>query len=243
MSTETPWPTPLPSPHPDETPQQLSRAALRADAVAFAVIAAASLVLALAVGALWRWTAPAVLGTASQGSAYYTAPEGKSFIARDGWYALYACIAAVLLALSASLRYRKSASVGAAIGLGAGGIAGGYLAAWFGGVIGPGHGSISRAAHGVADGATFDLPVVVRATGIIWLWPAVAAGLFFFLLLLFGPAEPEFEDRLFPVWGTEPAAGLPSPEDGSPAAFPGQLPDPLPEQLPEQQQRQPPSAP
>jgi hypothetical protein len=210
MSTETPWPTPLPSPH-DQTPQQLSRTAVRADLGACAVLTGAGLALAFAVGALWRWTAPAVLGVVNQGSAYYAAPEGKTFVGRDGWYALFACIAAVLLALFAFLRYRREGSVGAAIGLAGGGIAGGYLAAWFGGFIGPGRGSISRAVHGVADGTTFNLPLTVRATGVIWLWPAIAAGLFFFLLLLFGPAEPEPDLQLFPVWGEQQDNGSGNP--------------------------------
>jgi hypothetical protein len=214
MSTETPWPTPLPSPH-DQTPQQPSRIAVRADLGACAVLTAAGLLLAFAVGALWRATAPAVLGVVNQGAAYYAAPEGKTFVGRDGWYALFACIAAVLLALFAFLRYRANGSVGAAIGLAGGGIAGGYLAAWFGGFVGPGRGSITRAVHGVANGATFNLPVSVRATGVIWLWPAVAAGLYFFLLLLFGPIEPELELELEPeqeqqafrAWGEQPEQG------------------------------------
>jgi len=205
MSTETPWPTPLPSPH-EQTPQQPSRITVRADLRACAVLTTGGLLLALAVGALWRATAPAVLGVVNQGAAYYAAPEGKTFVGRDGWYALFACIAAVLLALFAFLRYRANGSVGATVGLAGGGIAGGYLAAWFGGFVGPGRGSITRAVHGVANGATFNLPVSVRATGVIWLWPAVAAGLFFFLLLLFGPIEPELEpeQQPFPVWGDQP---------------------------------------
>jgi len=205
MSTETPWPTPLPSPHSDEDSQLpfLRRPEARVDAAAFAVIAGASVALSFGVGALWRALTPAVQGVVNQGGVYYAAPEGETFVARDGWFALFACIAAILLALFAFLRYRRSGSVGAAIALAAGGIGGGYLAAWFGAMIGPGGGSILQAAHGVANGATFDLPMSIRAIGVIWLWPAVAAGLFFFLILLFGPSDPEPEQQLYPIWGTE----------------------------------------
>ncbi len=205
MSTETPWPTPLPSPHSGGEPQipLARRTEVRHDVAAFAVVAGAGVVLSFAVGALWRTFAPAVLGVVSQGGVYYSAPEGKTFVARDGWFALFACLAAILLALLAFLRYRRGGSVGAAVALAAGGIGGGYLAAWFGAIIGPGEGSITRAAHGVANGATFDLPMSVRAVGVIWLWPAVAAGLFFFLILLFGPSEPEPEQPFFPGWGAE----------------------------------------
>jgi hypothetical protein len=216
MSTETPWATPLPSPHEDGLPQPGPRAVPRADLAAFAVVAAAGLALAFAVAALWRWAAPAVLGTVSQGSAYLVAPEGKTFVAHDGWYALFACLAALLLAVFAFLRYRAAGSVGAVIGLATGGIAGGYLAAWFGGELGPGRGSISRAVAGVADGKTFALPLTLRATGVIWLWPAVAAGLFFFLVLLFGPNEPQPEEQLFPVWGGPREAEAPPYGYGTP---------------------------
>lgn len=208
MSTETPWPTPLPSPHQEDSPQRTSRSgwsriwpAARADAVAFAVVAVAGVVAAFPIGALWKWTAPAVLGVVNQGYVYLSAPETKTFIARDGWFALYATIVGILLALLAFVRYRRKAGTGAALGLAAGGIAGGYLAAWFGGQLGPGGGSISRAAQAVAAGTNFNMPLTVRAIGVIWLWPAVAAGLFFFLMLLFGPAEPEPELPQFQGWG------------------------------------------
>lgn len=231
MSTETPWPTPLPSPHSDDRPQPpLSRRPeIRADTAAFAVVTGASVALSLGVGALWRGLAPAVLGVVNQGAVYYAAPESETFVARDGWFALFAAIAAILLALGAFARYRHGASVGAALGLAAGGIGGGYLAAWFGAIIGPGRGSILHAAHSAANGTTFDLPVTVRATGVIWLWPAVAAGLFFFLILLFGPSEPEAQPSPFPGWGAQHDGAVPgaAPQPADRPGWPGadQRPD------------------
>jgi hypothetical protein len=191
MSTDTPWSTPLPSPHEGGLPQRPARPEITADAIAFGVLTAAGVVLAFAVGALWRASAPAVLGVLSQGNPYLSAPEGKTFIARDGWFALYACIAAILLAVFAFFRYRRKGGTGAALGLALGGYASSYLASWFGKFIGPGRGHLDRVLHGLPDGSTFELPFRVRATGVIWLWPAVAVGLFFFLILLFGPSEPE----------------------------------------------------
>lgn len=206
MSTEMPWQTPLPPTHQDENPQGIARPRRRewvADAVAFAVVAGAGVVAAFPVGALWRSTAPAVLGVVSQGNVYLSAPESKTYVARDGWFALYACIAAVLLALFAFVVFRRRASIGAALALAAGGFAGGYLATWFGKVIGPGGGSMQQAAQSVSSGTNFGLPLYVRATGVVWLWPAVAVGLFFFLMLLFGPSDPEREPTAFPGWGEE----------------------------------------
>ncbi len=190
MSTQTPWPTPLPYPHQDEQQRLRLWPQVRADVVACLVVAAASVVLALAVGALWRAVAPNVLGVISQGDAYLAAPESKTFVARDGWFAVFDCSAAVLLALGAYFRFRRGGSAGAIVGLVGGGIGAAYLAAWFGAKIGPGHGSIADVVHGLKDGAGFDLPLTVRATGVIWLWPAVAVGLYFILLLLFGPNDP-----------------------------------------------------
>lgn len=160
------------------------------DVRAFLGIGVAGIVMGVVVGALWRWISPAIQGVISQGSAYYAAPEGKTFIAQDGWFALLALCAGVLLAVAAFVRCRATGSLGAILGLGAGGVGGGYFAAWFGTYIGPGHGSIQRAVQGVAENATFDLPMQLRSTGVIWLWPAAAAGLYFFLMLLFGPDDP-----------------------------------------------------
>jgi hypothetical protein len=160
------------------------------DVRAFLGVGIAGVAMGVVVGALWRWISPAIQGVISQGSAYYAAPEGKTFIAQDGWFALLALCAGVLLAVAAFVRCRATGSLGAILGLGAGGVGGGYLAAWFGTYIGPGHGSIQRAVQGVTENATFDLPMQLRSTGVIWLWPAAAAGLYFFLMLLFGPDDP-----------------------------------------------------
>jgi hypothetical protein len=227
MSTDTPWSTPRPpvpeEPAPEAPGSSAPSLALRDDLRAGAITALIALVLAFPVGALWRWVSPPVVGVFSQHVAYYAEPEGKTFIARDGWFAVFACIAALLVSVFAFVRYRKGPSAGAAVGLAGGGIGAAYLAAWFGAYIGPGQGSTARAVAGVADGATFDLPLTVRATGVIWLWPAVAVGLFFFLMLLFGPSEQRAPE--FPGWGAEqavppaPASALP-PESAPPAAGP-----------------------
>jgi hypothetical protein len=204
MSTDTAWSTPAVPEDPDPRPRSLAELikALLDDVRAGVITAALGAVLAFAVGAAWRWVAPPVLGIYSQHNAFYAAPEGKTFIARDGWFAFFACIAALLLGTFAFLRYRKHGSAGAAVGLAFGGFGAGHLAAWFGAYVGPGRGSASRVVAHLADGATFDLPLTVRATGVIWLWPAVAVGLFFLLMLLFGPSDPPQPAELA-GWGTE----------------------------------------
>jgi hypothetical protein len=192
MSTDTVRSTHAVPEDPDPRPRSLAELikALLDDIRACVITAVLGVLLAFAVGAVWRWVSPPVLGIYTQHNAYYAAPEGKTFIARDGWFALFACVAALLLGTFAFLRYRKRGSVGAAVGLAFGGYGAGYLAAWFGAYVGPGRGSASRVVAHLADGSTFDLPLTVRATGVIWLWPAVAVGLFFLLMLLFGPSDP-----------------------------------------------------
>ncbi|MGH6655999.1 MAG: hypothetical protein ACRDVE_12440 [Actinocrinis sp.] len=191
MSTQTPWPTPLPYPYQDERQTPSAWRQVRGDVVACLTLAGAAVVLAAAVGALWRWVAPNVLAVMSQGDAYLQAPETKTFVARDGWFAVFGCAAAVLLALAGYFRYRREGAVGAVVGLAGGGIGGAYLATWVGAQIGPGHGEhIAAMVHGLKDGTVFAVPLTVRALGVLWLWPAVAVGLFFILLLLFGPNDP-----------------------------------------------------
>lgn len=220
MSTDTAWSTPAAPEDPDPRPRSLVELikVLLDDIRACVVIAVLGVVLAFAVGAVWRWVSPPVLGVYSQHNAYYAAPESKTFIARDGWFALFACIAAVLLGMFAFLRYRRSGSAGAAVGLAFGGFGASYLASWFGAYVGPGHGSASRVVAHLADGSVFDLPLKVRATGVIWLWPAVAVGLFFLLMLLFGPSDPPRPGE-FSEWGSdqlipaEPPPHVPPPSD------------------------------
>jgi hypothetical protein len=228
MSTDTPWSTPQPSDPEDPASSPGSRPELRADIQACVITALLGVVLAFPVGAMWRWISPPVLGVYSQNTAYYAAPEGETFIARDGWFALFACIAAVLLAVFAFLRYRKQASAGAAAGLALGGFGASYLASWFGAYIGPGQGSISRVIAHLPNGTTFDLPLTIRATGVIWLWPAVAVGLFFFLMLLFGPTDP-VRPTEFAGWGAgeQTPQVLPSQE-----LSPQKLPPPGPDSMP-----------
>lgn len=222
MSTETPWAAPRrPAP---EDPGAGLPAGRGGDIRSFITLALLGAAAGPVVGALWRGLAPAVRGVVDHGTLYfYAAPEGKAFVGRDGWFAALGCGAALLLAAFAFVRYREGPSTGAALGLAAGGVGGARLAAWFGGYLGPGRGSVLRAAHGVADGAVFDLPVRLRATGVIWLWPLIALALFFVLMLVFGPADaarPEpYPDRGPGAPGPWPPGGPADPPDadGAPA--------------------------
>jgi hypothetical protein len=213
MNTESPWAIQPPAPaDPDDAGSPLPLR-IRKDAVAAVAVAAFGAALGLAVGALWEKTAPPVQAVLSQGSAYLAAPEGKSMIALDGWFAGFAAIAAVLTALAAFLFFRRDGAMGAALGLAGGGIGGAYLATWFGARLGPGRGSILASVHGVPNGGTFNLPYIVRAMGVVWLWPVIALALYLLLMLVFGPSDPvpaevpvASDDQVWTGWGPEDPA-------------------------------------
>lgn len=183
------------------------------------VLGAASLVAGVVVGVVWRYLAPLVQGVVSitdgERSAFYANPETKGFVGQDGVFAICGVVAAALLAGAAFLWFRKRAPIGAGLALGGAGIGAAYLASWFGTWLGPGRGSIVASAQNVPNNGTFDLPLRLSATGVIWLWPAVAVGLFFLLMLVFGPNDPDEQEPeyAFPQWADPVDLTAPGPED------------------------------
>jgi len=202
------------------------------EAVGALVISALSLVAGGIVGVAWRYLAPPVQGviTVSDGqkAAYYENPETKGFVGQDGVFAVCAVVAGVLLAVAAFTWFRRRAPIGVALALGGAGIGAAYLAAWLGVWLGPGRGSVVASTKGVPVNTVFDLPLKLGATGVIWLWPAFAVGLYFLLMLVFGPSDPEPEPPQyeFPQWADPVDLTAPGPgPDGQPQqATPGQQP-------------------
>lgn len=197
------------------------------------VIAALSLAAGLVVGVAWRYLAPPVQGviTVSNGQkeAFYENPETKGFVGQDGTFAVCAVVAGALLALAAFFWFRRRAPIGVALALAGAGVGAGYLAAWFGVWLGPGRGDVVAAIAGVPANTVFDLPLRIGATGVIWLWPAVAVGLYFLLMLVFGPSDPEPEPPQyeFPQWADPvdltapgPGVGVDGPHDAAPGSRP-----------------------
>jgi len=165
-----------------------------------------SMVAGLVVAVVWREVAPMVQGVVSisdgQKSAYYENPETKGFVGQDGTFGICGAVAAVLLALIAFNWFRKRGPVGAGLALGGAGLGAAYFASWFGTWLGPGHGSIVASAQNVGNNGLFNLPLQLSATGVIWLWPAIAVGLYFLLMLVFGPSDPDPDEAYpaFPQW-------------------------------------------
>jgi len=186
------------------------------EALGALVLGAASLAAGALVGLVWRQVAPLVQGVVSisdgQKSAFYENPETKGFVGQDGSFAICVSVAAVLLALAGFAWFRQRSPVGAAVALGGAGLGASYLAAWLGTWLGPGRGSIIAAAQGVPNNGTFDLPIRLGATGVIWLWPAIATGL---LMLVFGPTDPDpaEQDHAFPQWADPVDLTAPGPDE------------------------------
>jgi hypothetical protein len=183
------------------------------------ILGAASLCVGLLAGLVWRYLSPMVQGVVSiadgQKSAFYLNPETKGFVGQDGTFAICGAVAGALLAVAAFLWLRGRGPVGAALALGGAGIGAAYLAAGFGHWLGPGHGSIVAAAQNVPNNGTFDLPLQLSATGVIWLWPAFAVGLYFLLMLVFGPTDPDpgEQEHEFPQWADPVDLTAPGPGD------------------------------
>jgi hypothetical protein len=179
-----------------------------------------SMVAGLAVAVVWREVAPLVQGVVSisngQKSAYYEDPETKGFVGQDGTFGICAAAAAVILAVIAFIWFRKRGPVGAALALGGAGLGAAYFASWFGVWLGPGHGSIVASAQNVGNNQLFNLPMQLSATGVIWLWPAIAVGLYLLLMLVFGPNDPDPEQEFpgFPQWADPVDLTAPGPLPG-----------------------------
>lgn len=176
------------------------------EAVGALVVTALSAVAGVVVAVLWRHLAPAVQGviTVSDGqkAVYYANPETKGFVGQDGTFAVCGAVAGVLLALIAFFWLRHRAPVGVALALAGAGYGASYYAGKLGVRLGPGGGDVKASTHGVAVNTAFDLPLKISATGVIFLWPAFAVGLYFLLMLVFGPSDPEPEppQHEFPQW-------------------------------------------
>jgi hypothetical protein len=181
-----------------------------------------SMVAGLVVAVVWRAVAPMVQGVVSisdgQKSAYYEDPETKGFVGQDGTFGICAAVAAVILALLAFAWFRKRGPVGAAWR------SAGPASARRTSRPGSAPGSAPATARSSPPRRTwattrmFNLPLQLSATGVIWLWPAIAVGLYFLLMLVFGPNDPETDQEFpeFPQWADPVDLTAPGPLPGQP---------------------------
>lgn len=145
-------------------------------------VVVASALAGLPVGVLWWGAAPLTLVVKRPDGLYRAGGEGdESAIAADGWFAVLALAAGVLVALVVYLRTRPG-RVAPLIALAVGGVLGAVVAWQVGHLVGPG--ALEATARGLPDGARFRAPLDVSAYGVLLAWPmgavityfAVAAG-------------------------------------------------------------------
>lgn len=134
------------------------------------------------VGVVWWLIAPLTLVQKRADGLFRAGGEvDESAIAADGWFALVALAAGILVALVVYLRTRPG-RVGPLLALAAGGFLGAVVAWRTGVLLGPG--ALEATARGLPIGAKFHGPLAVSAYGVLLAWPmgavityfAVAAG-------------------------------------------------------------------
>jgi hypothetical protein len=164
-------------------PSRLRREVGVGAALAVAVAAPGAL-----VGALWVWTAPRAQAVVGDGGVFLTEPEGQAAIATDGRFAVLGAVVGLLCGLLGFVLVRQR-GVATALGLAAGGLAGSVLAWRLGAWLGPE--AVSVAAKGAAAGTRLDLPLELRATGVLLVWPLVAVASFLVLTAALVREEPQ----------------------------------------------------
>jgi hypothetical protein len=131
----------------------------------------------LPVGLIWRAVAPLPRIIKRADGLYRAGGEGsEAAIAADGWFALLALLAGVLIALAVYLRTRPGRVV-PLLALAAGGLLGAVVAWRLGVLLGPD--PIEATARGLAVGARFEAPLDVSALGVLLAWPMGAVITYF----------------------------------------------------------------
>lgn len=167
---------------------------LRGPARVVALTVLGCLVAGALMGVLWSRLAPtAPLRLTDAGAVLDEAASG-SLIADDGWFAVLGVGLGLVTAVLGWLRWRhRVLAVGT--GLAVGSLLGGLLAWRVGGWLGPA--PLHVQAAGAQVGAVLHMPLTIRATAVLLVWPIT--GLITLFALVAGaeeevpPAEPEEE--------------------------------------------------
>ena len=163
-----------------------------------------SALVGLPVGVLWRALAPLPRIIKRADGLYRAGGEGnESSIAADGWFALLALLAGVLIALAVYLLTRPGRVV-PLLALAAGGLLGSVVAWRVGVLLGPG--PIEETSRGLAVGSRFDAPLDVSALGVLLAWPMGAVITYFAVSAGADAGEPSPDDEDAAVSRSDAAA-------------------------------------
>jgi hypothetical protein len=187
--------------------------AARGDVIAGAIVLAVCLAVGAAAGAVWYAVAPGIPKIIVDHVEYLRPnAQSESEIARDGWFAVIGVVVGLALAGLAFWKGRRH-GIGVAVGLGAGGLLGSYLAYKVGAALGPDtFGSELLERDGRIE---FEEPLRIQAMGVIYLWPMASLILFLCLNAGFGPRDPGRKQAVWPPHHAPygmPVAPAPAPD-------------------------------
>jgi hypothetical protein len=154
------------------------------------IAVAVSVLLGPLAGLLWNALAPRVLVGVNNGAVYWLAPETKTFVAQDGWFAGVTALAGLITVIVVTLSARRG-GIGSALGLAIGGVVGALACLGTGVLVGPG--DVVNQADYASTSAPFAAPLELRSTGFLFTWPLLAVLIHLIILLLRrddSPAEP-----------------------------------------------------
>jgi hypothetical protein len=165
----------------------------------------------LAVGVVWWLVAPVARLEARGGGVFAVGNSPETSIAADGWFAVCAIVAGVLVAVVGGALLRET-RLGVLLGLAVGGIAGSVVAWRLGILLGPP--SVEESAAGLSDAARFQGPLELSALGVLLAWSMASSVAFFAAVAgrepgrrADGPAVSEAPvPDLSPSGGSEPSA-------------------------------------
>jgi hypothetical protein len=146
---------------PDDGARRPWRAALWSAVLSALVIA----LLGVPLGLLWRWIAPGSRVVETQIGPYPVNPQPETYVAADGWFALFGAAVGLLATIGVWwLRRRHRGPLqlgGVALGTGAAALVGWQLGRW------PGHAAFEHWRHTAALGSSVVQPPDLRGHGVL----------------------------------------------------------------------------
>ena len=162
---------------------------IRRDLHSAVLAGALSGVLGLVVGVLWRLAVPLPV-LQNEGGVALPVGGTETAVAADGWFAVLAGVAGVVVAVALVALVRRG-RLGVLVGLVAGGVLGAVVAWRTGVLLGPP--SVAESLSTVPAGDRFDGPLEISAPGVMLAWPT-AAVISFFAIVAGLEHDQEYDD-------------------------------------------------
>ncbi|GGP76930.1 hypothetical protein GCM10010140_00980 [Streptosporangium pseudovulgare] len=170
----------------------------------FAVTVLALAALGVAAGAVWSLLAPRPPYAVTGQGRVLADPTTQALIAADGWFAVVTGVLGVACGVAGYALSRRRRPVAVVLGLAAGGLLGSHLALAAGRALNLGAADVVGSAP--AGVQLVPGPLNLTAHGVLYVWPTLAAGLFFALEAIAGYRDSPLRR---PFGGEEPYGPLP----------------------------------